>query len=532
MTLFKSMRRRAGVALAAAAVLIPSYAVAERSITFSLANKFDENYVAAGPENGLVTDSGEGVIFPRTYTYEETMRYLMPCELAGHYFYGSDIIESMEIGDPSGVSVLYANTVSGGSLRPYFVLSPIIGNDNLPASRLTFNLTHQEEGWNVSKIILQGINFDRYRYNGGKGATGIIKVNGHDYQYPTDRFIFSYSIDIPEEERPIRSIELVTDSKASVGVRTIAICLAETPEFIVDAPTLTRINYDPAGNYTIPMGKIGPLYNPSITGCTIFDNEGNKVDVDVSFGDDMMSTIRPGSNVNVLEEGVYRATYYVLDNFYSLNPLAEDGVQFSILPTVEGLTLNGQPIEGNYCLVPNYAIFPDENGNDVEHEWPNILLGGLKEGTEVYYKISHSDSPNDNENRSDDSSLNPDVPIQFTKEIKNVTTGVCRVETEGIPEGYRHVDNSTVDLRNGNTINFILARNGAVSDPIAVHYEEEDHLTGIQTVDFSASQPVRTLWYDIHGNELRSIDDVPNGSVLIKISCYPDGTIKNSKIIK
>lgn len=498
--------------------------IAERSVSISLAAPtLNSKYV--GPLNTYPT-TRDGMLAEGDYSNTDSSgRSLIPYidpESAGTL-----AIESLTV-DGHGAQVLYAYFM--GTVRaPFFVLSPNLRNvfgeyENNGPVTMTFHLA--ENKWRLKAIGLDVVNYDEYaktillKTTEDSGATGVMKVNGHEVELEKDYHPYSVRVDLSDDERDVSEIKIEADARAAVAFRKITLFLEdEKAEFIEldNEPRATTPEYSFSGIYKIPYCKIGEIDDPTRMACAVFNSQGVRMNVTaVPMGgkEPYFQLSCTGEGEDELEEGDYRAVFYLPDGqFDSYQPTPEDGAEFSILPTAYGMYLNWSLVDfsKDIIVVPSHTTSQGSNGQTIQYDWEHVLLNGLRPGTNVYWKVTGDPAP-----------------VAPAPTERSVSFSTPRKAPTTIPSDYQKMQNLTVDLSKGSNLSLILNKNGVNSYPIDIQYQRYDVPTIVNSLLDDSSEDIITEWRDLQGN---SVANPEPGNILIRISRYPDGHTASEKCL-
>lgn len=485
---------------AALCLITPLSSYAERSITFYVAHNLSEDVAGSKDKTPDITT---GELRPGHYSNSRVMALLEPSVIGDLCFYGNSIIESMDI-EGNGAQIIYGNVAEGATKRPYFFLSPNFVDpdgsivNNGPA-KFTFHLIGQNTGWNISAIGIDGLNFDAYRYNnrGGTGASGIIKVNGHEIRWPWNRFQYSRRIDLDDNEKIVRDIVIEAEEGAAVGFRGITIYLDETPDY--EGVELDEICFEKntSGQYRIPIRPVGLIDDANLIGCSIFDYNDKQMEIS-SWQDASGYFILRDFGIpesDSFDEGVYRAVFYVKDGAYSKTPQAHDGARFAIRPIIGDFTLNGAGIINGHCIIPS-----SYTANSATTTPGKVMIEGLLPEAAIYYKTSEASS----ETEAD---------------------GLMPWDTS-ILDGFIAATDNILDISHGSRLSVIESKNGALSRPVTITYELENQDNSVD--ELTDLDNAEEYYCDLLG---RKVTKTTANGVVIRIRKMRDGRISSHKEI-
>ncbi len=493
---------------------------AERSVTLTIR----ENPLPGidiGNWNDAKVDWSSGIILEADYTADSS--------LSGRSLYsyfnsnpGILALTKMEV-IGYGAQLLYAPLRSGGKV-PYIVMSADYRNasgsltSSPLKSKIILDLAEFGEGWNLNAIGLEVVNYDRYRNFKNSEATGIIYVNGHELHAPDNAAPEEIRADL-SADGPVKQITIATDEHASVGFRAITLYLGGESEFVeLDDDRAATPDYNSEGVYRLPYAAVGGIAEPDLLSCAIFDAAGKRMNVTALYNPaTQYFSVNPSiENGDILDEGYYRAVYYIDDSYYE--PKAEDGAEFAILPSAQGMYLNWKPIDPYSSMiweVPSHTIRTDGNGNTIQHDWEHVLVNGFRSGTIVYWKVTRDE---------DRRALLADPAVIPSGALTAVGP------SSEIPDGYQRLSNQSADLSRGNRLSLILQRNGVNSYPINIDYTKVDIPTLITEVSSESVDVISSDYYDMTG---RRIMETGNhiGRMMLKVDRMADGSIRTTKFL-
>ncbi len=492
---------------------------AERSLTLSL-RETPASGIDLGDWNDAKVTSSSGILLEAEYTLDPSVsqRYL------GAYFNPNQALMAlakMEVFG-FGAQLLYGPLRGGGKV-PYIVMSTDYRNasgmqvGSMGPSKIVFDLADSQEGWNLKAIGLEVVNYDRYRNFINSGATGILKINGHEVQAPDNAAPAEVRVDL-SADGPVKQITIETDADASVGFRAITLYPGGEPEFVeLDDERASTPDYSPDGSYRLPYMAVGAVDSPDVLTCAIFDASGRKVNVTAlpDAHSPYFSVTPAEGDGEIMEEGYYRAVYYLEDGNYV--PQAEDGAEFAILPSARGLYLNWKEIDvysSRIWEVPSHTVHTDASGNTTQYDWEHVLTNGFRPGTTVYWKVSGE----------------PDTGYHPYAMPPKSGAAILRAvgPSAEIPEGYQRLQNQSVDLSKGSRLSLILQRNGVTSYPFNIDYTRVDIPTSITEMMSDAEDVIFTEYFDLTGRRVSLSDALP-GQLLLKVDHLNDGIIRSAK---
>lgn len=493
---------------------------AERSVSFTL-RESPVTGIDIGDWNDSRVNESSGILMEAEYSLYNSI----PQRNILSYFNSTSSINAMTRMEVFGfgAQLLYGPFKYGGKV-PYIVMSADYRNTSgvlvgtAGPSKIVFDIAESDNGWNLNAVGLEVVNYDKYRNFINSQATGTLRINGHEVHAPENSSPEEVRVDL-SNDGPISQITIETDEHASVGFRTITLYLADKAEFVAyDDPRAATPDYNPQGIYQLPYTAVGAVRDPEVLSCAIFDSTGKQMNVNASLDTSTeYFIVRPSEeNGDTMEEGYYRAVYYLEDNSYV--PKAEDGAEFAILPTANGMYLNWKPVDvysSDLCLIPSHTTREDENGNTIQYDWEHVLINGFRPGTIVYWKVSGEPVSNI-----------ASAP-QTTKSDKSALTSVG--PSSEIPEGYQRLRNQSADLSKGNQLSLILQRNGVTSYPFNINYTKVDIPTSISDLHPEDLDVLSTEYYDMTGRRIHE-DGIQNGQILLKIDRFSDGSLRTSKL--
>lgn len=509
--------------------LLCNEVLAERGVSISLATNLKSPY--GSDDTYPKIDAASGALNPIFRYLNDADSYWSLSHYLDNDCAGTLAIEEMIV-DGESAQILYAPIIVGNLEKsvPYFVLSPIFNKNNTftnhgPVS-LTFKLVG-DKPWRLKALGLDVINYDEYLnyiyiYNQNKdtGATGVMKVNGHEVELEKDYHPYSVRVDLSDDERDVSEIKIEADARAAVAFRKITLFLEdEKAEFIEldNEPRATTPEYSFSGIYKIPYCKIGEIDDPTRMACAVFNSQGERMNVTaVPLGgkEPYFQLSCTGEGEDELEEGDYRAVFYLPDGqFDTYQPTPEDGAEFSILPTAYGMYLNWSLVDfsKDIIVVPSHTTSQGSNGQTIQYDWEHVLLNGLRPGTNVYWKVTGDPAP-----------------VAPAPTERSVSFSTPRKAPTTIPSDYQKMQNLTVDLSKGSNLSLILNKNGVNSYPIDIQYQRYDVPTIVNSLLDDSSEDIITEWRDLQGN---SVANPEPGNILIRISRYPDGHTASEKCL-
>ncbi|MDE5843716.1 MAG: hypothetical protein K2H35_08290, partial [Muribaculaceae bacterium] len=313
--------------------------------------------------------------------------------------------------------------------------------------------------------------------------------------------------DFAEGEREMSKIVLTAPKSASVGISTIRIFPDVENKFIATPGFAGKLEYSAEGVYSLPLPEEGTFHRPELLKTAIFDNTGSIVSCTCRYSDNNQFTLSAGEDFAPIQEGLYGICYYYDDGDYK--PVAEDGLRFSITPSIAGLSLNLIKIdsENSFVEIPYNKEMPG-----MTYSATKAVISGEKDGTIIYWKVDRQGSKFYVE---DDGAIN-----------------ISESEQESaLPEGYSVYDDRGINLTQGNRLSLILERNGARSNPYEISYFITDVPTGVNLAEDESS--VETFQFFTIAGTILDADKLDNfqGIYLEKITSA-NGEIKVIKHIK
>lgn len=323
-------------------------------------------------------------------------------------------------------------------------------------------------------------------------------------------------INFDDDEKWIDKLVLATDLDAAVGIGQIDMYLEEVEGFNTLDESADRLYYNESGCYEIPCVKTGNVDFSRDFFLTLLDYNGNVVNYGTeSKGSGLFRLEMNDSSQSILEPGLYYACYKVEGELVDVRP--SDGVTFEILPTCEGLTINGVALirtgaRTYECAPHTYYEIKDDDGNIRQFGWNNAIVVGHLPGTEIYWKL-----------------LSDEETVRYShKDITKHLSNVRRAQSS-IPSDYKLLTGNGINLTNADgsksgNLGLVMVRNGAVTDPMIVKYSEgAPVVTGINA---TSEVSYRDIYYTLDGVRV----DSPLSGIYLRVRNYPDGHIDTCKV--
>lgn len=468
-------------------------------------------------------------------------KFLANTYSAGHEYYdsnrfldiiGETLVASIDVvgdDDENSTGATYFLAAPAFSVNPlYMVFSPdfkAIPNEG--SATVRFNLKSTIK---LKAIGLNAINYGKYgEYNNKKNTLHLdmaegqsVTVNGKPIVIPDDINRQEIKVDLDADEEEVSFIEIKAPAHASLGI--IGIKLYPTGEDEIKFlkydtndftnPDGTTPQFKSTGKIRLPYVNVLGLDKEHLQ-CAIFDNAGNQMNVNVRFDDtDAHYHISPqdnnGKTGDILQEGYYKAAFYNM-HAYDL-PRYEDGIDFTVQPTIEGMMLNWEKVSFTApssvsISVPERTTRQDSNGNTIQHDWNSVLLNGFRPNTTVYWKVVDTNGINTQND------VNP--------EYKAKRAAVS------IPSDFKKLQNLSVNLEGGDQLQLYLQRNGVTSNMYKINYAKADVETMVETA--TDEEVIRTSYYDLQGRPLNN-DRFTGNQLIIRVEHLSDGRIRTSKI--
>lgn len=395
---------------------------------------------------------------------------------------------------------------------------------------ITFNLIDSNiEGaggkWKVNGIGLKAVHLREESgvYNNVNKECAIT-VNGHKITLEKTQADQYLSIDFPEDEKWMDSINLSVAADAAVGIWKIVLYLEDVEGFNTTEDEASRLQMKDGGVYDIPYAKVGSLDFTAYMSARLLDSNGEAIDNYVCEGDSQacMMKLSPKDSGGHLDAGRYYVCYHVNDT--NIESRIADSVPFEILPTADGVAFNWGTVKhlgGNTyeCIVPESIDYEYENGATLKKDWTNVMITGHNKGTSIYWKLLTDEEIE---------ALRIELTANKTK------NKVVKRNESVIPTDYQLYTNG-IDLSGGNpdkkdgAVNLILSRNGVTSDPITVLYRQGAPITtGIIETD---CLPVSESFYTLTGTRIDNLVSSPE-RIVIRITTYSDGSRETIKLIR
>lgn len=409
-------------------------------------------------------------------------------------------------------------------------------SDKQGSAKMTINLEdsgieEHNNYWKVTKIAFEGINLRAE--DGTLGKTSVqtpctLSINGHIITLSDNPIAQTYECAFPEDEQWMKKLVFATDSDAAVGITKFTIYIDDTQGLDSMEANPERIQLSSTGEYFLPYPNFGNLENPfgGEYSFKLFDYNRNSVEYRIEQnstkdGFNLSPLTTNDGSVTLLDAGQYYACYSINPLAISFPLSADDGYPFEILPTGEGMSINWAPFEktGNntYSCAPHPRIELTGTNNEIEvREWSNAYITGHRKGTVVYWK-----------------NLTEEEQEAFRINVQaNTNRRAIRRSGASIPSGYQRLTTSGIDLTGGTgkesgAVGIVLARNGAISDPMMVEYSKgTDIPTGVTNIE--NEKVISVNWYTLEGISTDP-DRQSSGSLLIKQSVLSSGRVLTEK---
>lgn len=405
------------------------------------------------------------------------------------------------------------------------------------SAKMTINLYNSTDEEHEGKWKIRKIEFGAINSRAENGKWGVqepdipcaITINGQTIDLSDVTKVQTIVCEFPEEEQWMNSIEFSTENCAGVDLTKFTIFVEDTDGFNNLDENAGRMEHNSEGTYSIPYPAIGNLGDKFIGyySLCLFDHQGNPVNYTFNPSSDKagFDLTSDGEGVTPLDAGLYYACFTVNPLNTAVNINHEGGMPFEIYPSAEGLAINGDYLvktgKNMYQCAPHPEIeWTNQNNDKISGTWTDALIYGSKPGTAVYWKHF---------TQEEQEAFKSNSPLASEKR----RISIHRSSAE-IPAGYTRLSTSSVDLSAGNgndsgALGLVLARNGAISDPIMVEYTKGTPIpTGI--ISTEADNILSTLWYSPEG-QLTSPTNHSAGTLLIKVTTFSSGHFKTEKII-